>query len=197
MCALNKVRTGIFLSSIFALACTSVNAKQVTVSRLNKAFATKLITRELTDLKQLGVITHEIEPEDGQIFEIHSAPKFYFLPTVSKSTTAETAPWVCSILLFNESKKIASAVDVIGVNEVRPWTCDGVSALHFSSDSTGKNVRVIAIYSATAPSSERFSVPIVLMLDVTSSHLVIDESLTNKIGNVDTIKKALRLLKGL
>lgn len=138
----------------------------------------------------------QITPDENAAFKIKFKEKEYSVVSAVRSSSAGIATSICSLLLFNEAGVLTSAVDVLGTDNIRPWTCDGAAALSFTNESNG-NIRIVSLYDGVAPSSEPFRLPVVLQLDFSQSSLTVDEGLTSHLSgkNIRTIKAARARLK--
>lgn len=169
----------------------------VAVSPLSKRLALNIVARNATQILKKGINNHALDPEKGQSFHFNYRRKEYsFISTTRQSATGISA-FTCSLLLFDEKDVLIDIQDTIGVSESRPWTCDGVSSIAFIDDRATSSLLILAMYIATAPSSERFTVPIAIRY-VPSISFVIDESATKKMGDakVKSIKAARKVLLG-
>jgi hypothetical protein len=186
----------IVLLSIFLVNTSQVFALDKTnVTAVNAAMVKKLIANHMDN--QRNINTKGLEPSDNQSFKISINKKtFYIVSSIRNSP--EDDPSICTVLLFNENKTSVSAIDTLGIaGSKRPWACDDIEAMSFMDYYKDGNLKIIALYSATAPSSDQLNVPVVLKLDINTPSLVVDEYLTNKIKGkqVNSIKSARSLLK--
>jgi hypothetical protein len=119
----------------------------------------------------------------------------YFIS--STHSTPIDYPPTCTALLFNESKILIGSIDVLGPkNDIRPWTCESTAALSFLDYYPDGSLKILALYLATALSSERFTVPVVIKLDYNKPSFSIDEALTGKFDGIEieTIKAARSII---
>ncbi len=186
----------IVLFSIFLVNTSIVfGLDKAHVTAVNVSMAKKLIVNHTNTHRNKD--TKGLEPSDNQSFKISINKKtFYIVPSIRNSP--EDDPSICSVLLFNDNNASVSAIDTLGIaGSIRPWACDDIEAMSFMDYYHDGNIKIIALYSATAPSSDQLNVPVVLKLDINTPSLVIDEYLTNKLKgkHVNSIKSARRLLK--
>lgn len=175
----------------------STSVPLITVSKLKKDLSLQLIQSNSASLEKAGFTTAKLDPETDQIFSVSYKGKEYLVVPVSRESIRGISAFTCSMLLFTPEGKFIGGVDTLGSGEDRPWTCDGVVALGFDRLYPDGSLGIIAIYEGTAPSSERFRLPLVLKANTSPPSLLVDEEksklLTRK--NISTIKAAKNTLR--
>jgi len=185
-----------FLMSVQVFAAENIKSK-AKVSPVALDIAKQIILDQRAKIRLKDMSTNKIEPDNGQNFKIDVLGKEFYVLSATRNSPQDYPP-TCAILLFDESKKFINIVDAVGPNDdKRPWTCEGTEAMSFADYYQDGSLKIIALYLATAPSSERSIVPVVLKFDTKIPSLKIDEKLTSLFDDRDitTIKAARNLLK--
>ncbi|MDA8140069.1 MAG: hypothetical protein M0036_15580 [Desulfobacteraceae bacterium] len=167
---------------------------KIKISSISKELAKKLIDDQISKTKLKNLNDDTLKPDDNQNFQIHYQTKNYYLISSIRYLPPDST---CSVLLFDDSKNIVDAIDVLGPkDDKRFWMCTYIEAISFSDYYPDGSLKIIALYLATPPSSEHFTLPIVLKMDLNKPSLTIDEELTSKFEDSDikTIKEARSLL---
>lgn len=196
----NKTLATLFMILSF-ISVTQANASEkhetkAKVSLISKVLAKDLIANHIGNIKLKDMNTNGLEPDNGQHFKISTQSTTNYIMSSTRNSPRDYPP-TCAVLLFNQSKNFVSIVDTVGPNnDKRPWTCESTEAISFSDYYPDGCLKIIALYLATAPSSERSIVPVVLKLDFNKPSLVIDEALTSIFDDKDikTIKAARSIL---
>lgn len=193
----------IMLFCLFMLCSQQVLANEQVeqknkVTSLSIDIAQKIVTNQLGVIKLNGMKKNTLELYNGQYFGINIKSKTFYILSTMRTSLPDDLP-MCTVLLFDNSKNFINAVDILGPNDDRPWTCDGTKAMSFSDYYPDGSLRIIALYNVTPPSNERFVLPIVIKMDHKNPSLLIDEILTSKLDDKDitTIKAARALLKNI
>jgi hypothetical protein len=194
----SEIYISIFLCLL--VCCTAKSSAQeknktkIKVASINIETAKELIANQIGKIKIDALSKQGPTPDNNQFFEITAQSKKFYIISSIRSLPPDST---CAILLFNESKEIIGAVDVIGPkDDKRFWMCTNTEAMSFSDYYPNGNIKIVALYLATAPSTERFIVPVVLKMDLKNASLSIDEELTKKFDDVDikTLKEARSIL---
>jgi hypothetical protein len=187
----------VFVMSDVASASTLTKSK-VTAAKVPSDKVAVMVTKQLTKIAAKEIGTDDFMVVDDQTFLLSSNnTKMYLVSATHKPLTHEFPSNVaCSLLLFDSVGRIISALDLVGANHLRPWTCDNPEAISFSDYYPDGNLKIIALYNATAPSSEHFYVPVILRMEFREPSLKVDESLTAIVTGKDvtTIKEVRALL---
>ena len=197
-------------SLVFLLSCSwpcfaadqaKVSSKRsehtIKTSRLDFGTASRLISANSMALGKIGFSAELLDPEKNHLFSVSAGGEKYLVVPVSRESKQGIAAFTCSILLFTEAGGLIGAVDTLGSGEARPWTCGGVTALAFADLYSDGSLGIILIYEGTAPSSERFQLPIVLKANLARITFVVDEQKTDVLvmKNVKTIKATRNFLR--
>jgi hypothetical protein len=186
----------LIISTICINRAFAGNAAKIEVTSISMTAAKKLIVSERAKLMKFRVEASSIEPDRGQSFQLKTQERTLYIVSSTRSSSMDVPP-TCSALLFNETKALISLIDTVGPNDDRrPWTCDNTKALSFSDNYPDGSLKIIVLYHATAPSSDRFIVPVVLKLSFIIPSLIIDEDLTNLFDDkeINSIKKARQII---
>lgn len=175
----------------------STSAPLITVSKLKKDLSSQLIQSNSASLEKAGFITSKLDPEIDQLFSVTYRGKEYFVVPVSRESVHGISAFTCSLLLFAPEGRFVGGVDTLGSGEDRPWTCDGIEALGFDRFYSDGSLGIIAIYEGTAPSSERFRLPLVLKANTSPPTLQVDEEKSKLLSrkNISTIRAAKNALR--
>jgi len=196
----NKTLATVFLI-LSVIGTTQAHASEkyetkTKLSPISKVMAKDLIANQIGNIKLNDMSTNGLEPDNRQYFKISTLSETYYIISTTRNSPRDYPP-TCAVLLFNQAKNFVSIADTVGPNnDKRPWTCESTEAISLADYYTDGSIKIIVLYLATAPSSERTIVPVILKLDFNVPSLVIDEALTSIFDNKDikTIKAARSLL---
>lgn len=169
----------------------------VHVKYIDEAMLKNLIGNQIGNIKLKNVGKGQKIRPDKQSFEITIKSQTFYIVSINRDSDNGNST-TCSVLLFDKSGAIKSALDTAGPDhESRFWACDYVEAMSFNDYYSDGALKIIAVYYATPPSNERFLLPVILKFDSNKPSLTIDEALTLKLeeADVDTIKEVRAYLK--
>lgn len=188
----------IFNISIHAFAFNNMTSK-AKVKPITESMAKKLIRNHKGKIYLNGLKKNDdIIPE--QFFEIKTKSNFFYIISAHRYTPSDDNLSTCSVLLIDQNGIIKTSFDTMGNDdEKRSWYCDCVEAMSFKDYYSNGDLKIIGIYRGTAPSSEKFVIPVIMKLDFNNLTLKIDEELTNKLEDADvkTIQGVRSYLKKL
>jgi hypothetical protein len=199
----NRILTTVILVFILFASSTSIasntNKPKIKTYPISDATAKIIIKNQTLKINLNDMRTNNLEPDSGQSFKVIINSRAFFIISTTRNSPQDYPP-TCALLLFNDEMKFVSLVDTVGPgNDKRPWTCEGVEAISFSDLYLDGSLKIISLYLATAPSSERSIVPVVLRFDYHNLYLTIDDAITDKLENidVDSIRKIRSFLNKL
>lgn len=175
---------------------TNNNYLKANVSQISSDFANKLIKDQISRIVLNGLGTNKLEVYDGQYFKININKLNYYILSTTRIYHPEELT-MCTVLLFDNTKRYINSVDILGPKDSRPWTCDNTEAISFLDHYQDGSLKIIALYSVTPPSNETFILPIVLKFNFHTPVLTIDNNLTNELRGkkIKTIGGARSYLK--
>jgi len=192
----NKILALLFI--VVICSTQSFAAGKITKAKINPIsteMAKELISNQTDNIKRNNISPIGIKPDNNQCFRISMQSRDYYIVSTLRYSQRPT----CAVLLFNESKELVNLIDTVNPdNDEKPWLCDHAKAMSFLDYYPDGGLKIIALYIATAPSSDRFTDTIIIKLDFKKPSLSIDEFLTSKFNAdnyVETIKDARKVLK--
>lgn len=172
-------------------------SRSIRVDMIEEKTIRNLVAPQVAKTKLLNTTRIEEILLDSQSFSITSGNiRYYWISLNRKSQDMNLT--TCSTLLLRNNGEVITSLDTAGPDhESRYWACDYVEAMSFKDRYPDGSIQVIAIYLATPPSNERFTLPVIMKLDLKKPSLSIDEALTKKLEDksVKTIDDARRVLQ--
>lgn len=191
----------LLICTFILLMCQEVfSATKLEVKKISSSQSKKLVSSQADAICCRRIGCNGLVVSNDQAFKLTREDFAAYIISVTSRQHDPNYPasFICSTVVFNEDGTLVSGAIGVGSNKLRPWTCDTTEAMSFADYYPDGALRIIAVYAATAPSSERFIIPVVFKLNLEILKLVVDEKLTKLLdeGNVSTIPAARKLLRG-